>query len=246
MFSFQKIVFPIFLFFLSCQSPKSENAQEIIQKALHQSGFDKSSFSVDFDFRDYHYTLIRKPSFYSFSRSTIQKDVEVKDVMTSSKPLQRFIDGKMILLSDSLQRVYSNSLNSVMYFFQLPKPLQDTAAINELVGAVVIHGETYWTLKVTFKEEGGGEDFQDEYRYWINQKNHEIDYLAYNYLTDGGGTRFRRAVNKRKIEGIFFQDYVNYKPFQKFEQLDSLPSLFEQEELEQVSLIENKNIRVVK
>ena len=246
MFSFQKIVFPIFLFFLSCQSPKSENAQEIIQKALHQSGFDKSSFSVDFDFRDYHYTLIRKPSFYSFSRSTIQKDVEVKDVMTSSKPLQRFIDGKMILLSDSLQRVYSNSLNPVMYFFQLPKPLQDTAAINELVGADVIHGETYWTLKVTFKEEGGGEDFQDEYRYWINQKNHEIDYLAYNYLTDGGGTRFRRAVNKRKIEGIFFQDYVNYKPFQKFEQLDSLPSLFEQEELQQVSLIENKNIRVVK
>lgn len=246
MFSFQKIVFPIFLFFLSCQSPKSENAQEIIQKALHQSGFDKSSFSVDFDFRNYHYTFIRKPSFYSFSRSTIQKDVEVKDVMTSSKPLQRFIDGKMILLSDSLQRVYSNSLNSVMYFFQLPKPLQDTAAINELVGAVVIHGDTYWTLKVTFKEEGGGEDFQDEYRYWINQKNHEIDYLAYNYLTDGGGTRFRRAVNKRKIEGIFFQDYVNYKPFQKFEQLDSLPSLFEQEELQQVSLIENKNIRVVK
>jgi len=246
MFSFQKIVFPIFLFFLSCQSPKTENAEEIIQKALHQSGFDKPSFSVDFDFRDYHYTLIRKPSFYSFSRSTIQKDVEVKDVMTSSKPLQRFIDGKVIQLSDSLQRVYSNSLNSVMYFFQLPKPLQDTAAIKELVGAVVIHGESYWTLKVTFKEEGGGEDFQDEYRYWINQKNHEIDYLAYNYLTDGGGTRFRRAVNKRKIEGIFFQDYVNYKPFQKFEQLDSLPSLFEQEELEQVSLIENKNIRVVK
>ena len=31
-----------------------------------------------------------------------------------------------------------------------------------------------------------------------------------------------------------------------YEQLDSLPSLFEQEELEQVSLIENKNIRVVK
>jgi len=234
------------LFFLSCQSPKSENAEEIIQKALHQSGFDKLSFSVDFDFRDYQYTLTRKPSFYSFSRSTIQKDVEVKDVMTSSKPLQRFIDGKVIQLSDSLQRVYSNSLNSVMYFFQLPKPLQDTAAINELVGAVVIHGDTYWTLKVTFKEEGGGEDFQDEYRYWINQKNHEIDYLAYNYLTDGGGTRFRRAINKRKIVGIFFQDYVNYKPFQKFEQLDSLPSLFEQEELEQVSLIENKNIRVVK
>ncbi len=66
MFSFQKIVFPMLLFFLSCQSPKSENAEEIIQKALHQSGFDKLSFSVDFDFRDYHYTFDTQTFFLFF------------------------------------------------------------------------------------------------------------------------------------------------------------------------------------
>jgi hypothetical protein len=133
-----------------------------------------------------------------------------------------------------------------MYFFQLPKPLQDPSVIKVLMSSVEINGYSYWTIKVTFKEEGGGEDYQDEYRYWINQNNYEIDFLAYNYQSDGGGTRFRRAINKRKINGMFFQDYENYKPFQIFEQLDNLPKLFEQGNLELISLIENKNIIVIK
>ena len=100
------------------------------------------------------------------------------------------------------------------------------------------------TIKITFNQEGGGEDFQDEYRYWISQEDHKIAYLAYNYLTDGGGTRFRKVQNAREINGIGIQDYVNYKPYQKFISLDSLPQLFEKDSLIEVSLIENKNIKV--
>ena len=62
---------------------------------------------------------------------------------------------------------------------------------------------------------GGGEDFQDEYRYWIDPESGHIDYLAYNYHTDGGGTRFRKAKNRRKKEGFVFQDYINFKPEKK-------------------------------
>ncbi|MDG1023469.1 MAG: hypothetical protein P8O72_05435 [Flavobacteriaceae bacterium] len=245
MISFLKFVFSFLLFLLvSCQQPKEKTADEIIQKAIQHSGFDTAHFTVDFDFRSYHYELIRKPSFYSFSRLTSQKGVEVRDIMTSKEPLKRYLNGLSTQLSDSIQDVYSNSLNSVMYFFQLPKPLEDEAVITKLMRSVEIADNFYWTIKVIFKEEGGGKDFQDEYRYWINQATYEIDFLAYNYLTDGGGTRFRRAINKRKIEGIFFQDYENYKPIQKFESLDNLPQLFQQGNLEQISLIENKNIRV--
>ena len=166
--------------------------------------------------------------------------------MTSNQTLKRYLDGVPIKISDSIRGVYSNSLNSVMYFFQLPKPLQDSSVIKVLMSSIEINGYSYWTIKVTFKEEGGGEDYQDEYRYWINQNNYEIDFLAYNYQSDGGGTRFRRAINKRKINGMFFQDYENYKPFQIFEQLDNLPKLFEQGNLELISLIENKNIIIIK
>lgn len=246
MFSFSKFVFPILLLSFACQSPKSKKVEEIINTVVVNSGFDSAIFSVNFHFRDHHYSLKQKPSFYSFSRSIIQKEVEVKDVMTSNQPLKRYLDGVPIKISDSIRGVYSNSLNSVMYFFQLPKPLQDSSVIKVLMSSIEINGYSYWTIKVTFKEEGGGEDYQDEYRYWINQNNYEIDFLAYNYQSDGGGTRFRRAINKRKINGMFFQDYENYKPFQIFEQLDNLPKLFEQGNLELISLIENKNIIVIK
>jgi hypothetical protein len=246
MFSFSKFVFPILLLSFACQSPKSKKVEEIINTVVVNSGFDSAIFSVNFDFRDHHYSLKQKPSFYSFSRSIIQNEIEVKDVMTPNQPLKRYLDGVPIKISDSIRGAYSNSLNSVMYFFQLPKPLQDPSVIKVLMSSVEINGYSYWTIKVTFKEEGGGEDYQDEYRYWINQNNYEIDFLAYNYQSDGGGTRFRRAINKRKINGMFFQDYENYKPFQIFEQLDNLPKLFEQGNLELISLIENKNIIVIK
>ena len=44
-----------------------------------------------------------------------------------------------------------------MYFFQLPRPLQDPAVNAELLNSVVIEGNPYWTLKITFDQEGGGE-----------------------------------------------------------------------------------------
>jgi len=171
--------------------------------------------------------------------------------------------------------VYSNSLNSVMYFLQLPKPLLDDAVHSELLGEIKIEEATYWTIKVYFSEEGGGqdyqdeyrywinqdtyeidylaynynaegggEDYQDEYRYWINQDSHEIDYLAYNYNAEGGGIRFRKAINKKRVKGILFQDYQNFRPSNKFEPLDNLPLIYEEGLLSQISLIENKNITV--
>ena len=166
--------------------------------------------------------------------------------MTSVDKLQRFENDNLVVLQDSIRKLYSNSLNSVMYFFQLPRPFQDPAVNIELLNSVEIEGHFYWTLKITFDQEGGGDDFQDEFRYWISEKNYQIDYLAYNYLTDGGGTRFRKSKNLRKQQGFLFQDYINYKPEVKFQPLDSLPSFFEQGKLIELSQIENKNIKVKK
>ena len=98
----------------------------------------------------------------------------------------RFINDKSVELSDSVTNAFSNSLNSVMYFFQLPRPLNDQVVVHKYLGLTKIFNKRYWTIKVTFKENGGGKDYQDEFRYWININNRQIDYLAYNYLTEGG------------------------------------------------------------
>ena len=242
----KKKIILLFLILVSCSNSSHISTSQIINKSIKAHGWDQDDFSIVFDFRDYQYELKRKNKFYSFQRTTIKEGNVVKDLMSSKKKLMRFINDKSVELSDSMTNVFSNSLNSVMYFFQLPRPLKDQAVITKYLGLAKIFNEKYWTIKVTFKENGGGKDYQDEFRYWININNGQIDYLAYNYLTEGGGTRFRQAVNKQLNQGFIFQDYINFKPNVKFVSLDSLPILFEAGNLIKVSNIKNKNIRVSK
>ena len=242
----KKKIILLFLILVSCSNSSHISTSQIINKSIKAHGWDQDDFSIVFDFRDYQYELKRKNKFYSFQRTTKKEGNVVKDLMSSKKKLKRFINNKSVELSDSMTNVFSNSLNSVMYFFQLPRPLKDQAVITKYLGLAKIFNEKYWTIKVTFKENGGGKDYQDEFRYWININNGQIDYLAYNYLTEGGGTRFRQAVNKQLNQGFIFQDYINFKPNVKFVSLDSLPILFEAGNLIKVSNIKNKNIQVNK
>lgn len=242
---FMKKTFPFFCFYLiACSQPKPITSDQIIEQSISAYGWNQREFSITFDFRDYKYKLIRKPLFYSYQRSKVKEGTPFLDVMTSKTRLQRYKNNKLINLNDSITSLYANSLNSVMYFFQLPLILRDDAVISELLGTTIILGKTYWTIKILFNQAGGGEDFQDEYRYWIDQENNRITFFAYNYSTDGGGIRFREARNFRNIDGFLFQDYVNYKAKDKFTSLDSLPSFFEKKKLEIVSIIENKKIKV--
>ena len=244
MISFLKCTSPFLLLMFACKGVNDKTVKEIINKSIEVSGFNANEIDITFDFRAYHYEFFRKDFYFTYARTTIKDDKKIRDEMSSSKGLERFVNSVPELLTDSLSMVYSNSLNSVMYFFQLPKPLLDGAVHSELLGEIKIEEATYWTIKVYFSEEGGGEDHQDEYRYWINQDTYEIDYLAYNYNSEGGGIRFRKAINKKRIKGVLFQDYQNFRPSNKFESLDNLPQIYEKGLLLQISLIENKNIIV--
>jgi hypothetical protein len=107
-----------------------------------------------------------------------------------------------------------------------------------------IKNELYFKIKVTFGQEGGGTDFDDEFLYWIHKTNFTVDYLAYSYATNGGGIRYREAYNPRVIEGIRFVDYNNYKPSNLEFSLDELSVLFEKGALKLLSKIETENVRV--
>ncbi|MFT6881892.1 MAG: hypothetical protein ACJAVY_000683, partial [Marinoscillum sp.] len=138
---------------------------------------------------------------------------------------------------------YGNTLNSVLYFVQLPYLLNDDAVIKSYQGTQEIKGQNYDVIKVTFKPTGGGEDFQDEYMYWFDAKSHLLDYLAYSYETNKGGVRFRSAYNRTNVEGMVFQDYINYEVV-KDSPLNLIPNAFEKGELKELSRIENTEINV--
>ena len=134
-------------------------------------------------------------------------------------------------------------VNSVVYFALLPYGLNDQAVNKIYVGQSTIKDEVYHKIKVTFNQEGGGEDFQDVFIYWVGEDDHKVDYLAYSYETDGGGIRFREAYNERVINGVRFVDYVNYKP-KDIQDLEVLDQEFEKGNLEELSKIELTDIKV--
>ena len=126
----------------------------------------------------------------------------------------------------------------------LPYGLNDKAVQKQLMPSVDIKGEEYYKIKVTFKKDGGGEDYQDVFIYWISKKDFNLDYLAYSYNTNGGGIRFRANRKEQIINGVRFVDYDNYKPKIVSTSLESIDEAFNKKELIKVSEIVLKNIEV--
>lgn len=226
---------------ISCQTAKKElTAQEIIDKAMMVAGADKvANANISFDFRDKSYEAIRKNGVFQLKRSFDS----ITDVL-SNKGFQRFVHGNEIQLSDSLANVYSNSVNSVHYFSVLPYGLNDAAVRKKLLPSSKIQGKEYYKIEVTFSENGGGEDFEDVFIYWIDAQSFMMDYLAYSFHTNGGGKRFRAIKNAVLVEGIRFVNFDNYQPTSEAISLSDLDTAFEKKQLEKVSEIVLENLKV--
>ena len=243
----------LLLFVWSCENrgPSSQKktpthkAQEVIDQAIIAHGqhlFENSTLS--FLFRDKQYSARRSDAEYIYTRSFKDGSALIEDILINSTDFSRKKNGVSIEIEKEWANKYSKSINSVLYFFQLPYLLNDPAVKKTYQGVRQIKDKDYNQIKVSFQVENGGEDFNDEYLYWINVNNFEIDYFAYNYITDGGGVRFRSAINKRRVHGLLIQDYINYAPKNKETPLSDLINLFEKEALIERSIIVNSGINL--
>lgn len=231
-------------FLLSCGRQSDGPAADIVDKAIEAHGgqvFEEAHFS--FEFRDRTYHWMRDGNRFEYRRIfTDTTGQSVTDILENDG-FTRLVEGQAVELPEERSRAFTNSVNSVIYFAVLPYRLNDEAVRKEYLGETAVKGETYHKVKVTFAQEGGGEDYEDEYIYWFHRDSFTMDYLAYSYHTEGGGMRFREAYNPRTIGGIRWQDYINYQPPTLEVPLEALDSLFEQGQLKEVSRIELKNIR---
>jgi hypothetical protein len=135
-------------------------------------------------------------------------------------------------------------VNSVAYFALLPFGLNDPAVNKQLLTDEEIGGNWYYKIKVTFSQAGGGEDFEDVFVYWINKETFLMEYFGYSYLTDGGGIRFRKAINRREVGGIIFSDYINYQGEDTDTDVEGLAKRFSNDELNKLSEIILENLVV--
>ena len=226
----------------SCDSGMS--AQQIIDQSIAVSGgehYEKSL--VQFNFRDRKYLVNHTTEQLEMNRTTYTDSSEIADIVWG-KDFKRIINKEEVEVPDSMAIKYMESINSVIYFALLPYHLNDPAVKKEYLSMKTIEGKDYHKIQVTFEEEGGGIDFQDVYVYWINAATYKVDYLAYSFLVDGGGYRFRAAYNERIVGGIRFVDYINYKPIDTPNSVAELDDFLVNGKLEELSKIELKKITV--
>ncbi|PSR53212.1 hypothetical protein AHMF7605_06550 [Adhaeribacter arboris] len=246
---FNPFILLIFLLFIACQSRQNkpgtstDKAQEILDKAIKVHGGSKfENLDLAFDFRERHYEAQRRNGLFTYTRAFTDSTGQVKDILKNNS-FTRYINGQVKTLPDERVKAFTASINSVIYFALLPYGLNDPAVNKELLDTVIIRNIPYYKIKVTFNQEGGGADFQDKFLYYINQNTSTMDYFAYTYATEGGGIRFRQAINPREIGSIRFQDYINYESVGKIN-FWQIEKLFETGQLKEFSRIELKNIQV--
>lgn len=223
---------------------QDSEAQRIVDRSIKAHGgkvFETSNIS--FDFRDRHYEISKSPTKFQYTREFTDSTGLVRDVL-NNEGFVRTVNGGVVTLPEDRVRAFTNSVNSVAYFTFLPYGLNDGAVFKTYLGEADLEGKKYHKVKVTFSENGGGEDFDDVFIYWFNQETNLIDYLAYSYHTDGGGVRFRKAIRQHNVGGIVLQDYENYQPADKNTPVEDMENLFKEGKLELLSEIILENVMV--
>ena len=199
---------------------------------------------LSFNFRKKHYLVqLDQGKFRYESTGKDSTGALVHDVLTNDG-FTRSVDGQSVKLTEEDQQRFGNSLNSVVYFVLLPYPLNDPAVNATYLGEDSVRNEPYYKIRVTFARQGGGDDFDDEYIYWIHRERHTVDYLAYSFEVNGGGSRFRAAYNPREVGGIRFDDYINYESTVDGFALENYDQLFEAGQVKELSRIDTENVRV--
>jgi hypothetical protein len=240
----------------ACTEPSAESgpddntrADSIVQAAIAAHGGDVLDRSVvSFTFREFNFRVERDGGQYRYQRTyTDSLGRSVREVLTNDS-LYRSIDGERVQLTEDERNAVRVDVNSVPYFALLPYNLQDPAVQTEYSGVDTMDGTPYHRIRVTFQQEGGGQDWQDVFMYWFAQDDLSMDYLAYAYgfsPNEAYGTRFRAAYDVRTAEGVRFADYMNYTtPGDSLRDLTRYPDYLAGDSLELVSRVETDSVQV--
>ncbi len=242
----RNILFIAILFLAACKPiEKPLTAQQIINSSITASGMDNiGNSTIEFQFRNRVYKANRNNGKFSLERITTKNDTVTRDIL-SNNGFERYQNSEFVIVPDAMSARYSSSVNSVHYFSVLPYGLNDTAVHKKLLKEVTVKGKEYYKVEVTFSENGGGEDFEDVFIYWIGKKDFLVDYLAYSYHTNDSGMRFRVLKEQCVRDGVRFVDFHNYKPKNASISLENIDAEFENDGLEKLSEIVLENIKVV-
>ena len=233
-----------------CQSPDSTpSAAAVIDSARVAHGAPMLNEAVvTFDFRGDDYRIRQDGGPFHYRRSYADSLGRPVTEGLTNDGIYRVVDGDTVSLSSSERDAVETTVNSVTYFALLPEPLGDSAVQPTYSGRDTIDGVPYHRVKVTFRQEGGGRDWEDVFMYWFRTDTYAMGYLAYAFgqgPDEESGTRFREAYNVRRVNGVRMADYRNYTvDTLSADQMEEYPDLWARDAARLVSRIELDSVQV--
>lgn len=152
-------------------------------------------------------------------------------------------DGEAMAVSPDDLQPYLDWAMARIYFCFLPYRLNDPGVYKQDLGLTTWEGRHLHRIKVTF-EPGSSTDASDEYMYWFDPETARLEYFAYTYDDNGGGLRFRRAINHRRLGGILFFDQENLGTEGADLSVDAIDAAYVRDQLRYVSTVRFENIKV--
>jgi hypothetical protein len=225
------------LFLVACAQP---DAQRIVDKSIDFYNMEKlQDATVEFKFRKFQLRATQGDGKFKYERMFSDSIGQVHDILTN-EGFQRTVNGQEQKLDKKQTDSYARSVNALFYFVYLPLKLNDPSVNKKYLGETIIKGRPYHKVEVSFDKSGGGVDYEDIYYYWFDSSDYSMDHFAYST----GGNRFRSVSRTHNVNGIIFQDYINYQsplgdsltPVQKYD------SLYNAGKLRELSKIEMENI----
>jgi hypothetical protein len=202
------------------------------------------NMQADFEFRGDPFQVVYADGEFRFERRTVGPGGEDIVDRMDNDGTSRLVDGTPVTLTPAETASVETAVNSVVYFAFLPWRLQDPAVRLRDLGTAPLGGVAYRKIEVTFEADGGGRDWEDRFVYWFHPETGTLDYLAYRFHTGEGGTRFRRAMNRREEGGLLVQDYENYTATRDLDDVADFDELYEAGELRRVSVVELDRLRI--
>lgn len=223
---------------------EAQEIEEIIKKTIEVAGGENyKRATITFKFRDRIYISKRRGLEFSLERHSTEISDSIRDVVSNSG-FQRYVNDSLHIIPDSLLTRYNKEIKTVHYFAHLPYGLDNRGLVKDLVGDTQIKGEPYFQLKMTFGQAAPGVAGHDEFMFWIHKNDFTLDYLAYKFVEEEEGIRFRAACNPRVINGIRFVNYRNFTFQDPTTELSELDELYESDQLELLSTIDTEILEV--
>lgn len=234
------------------EAPAEQPRQEIVERAIEHHGgdlFEHSEAAFDIASRSgtFHVEVRRDGGLF---RQVVETDTDDgrRRVTVTNDAVEVSVGGEPVEIGKDEEQRWRDHVAARVWFPFLPYGLANEGVYTHDLGLEAwpaAGGETGGTrelhkVKVTFQP-GSSSGAEDEYLFWFDPETGRLEQLAYSFA---GGLRFRTARNFRRVGGLLFADHENYGVDARGLSVDQVTPEFVAGEMEHVSTIELRNVRV--